>query len=90
MLTSRSGTGYASAPAYLKTPKGTIALIASASGLIAPGGHATAERPGVNELRVNAGDRENEATDDQNEATDDQNEPPENDNDTNDDQNETD
>jgi poly-gamma-glutamate synthesis protein (capsule biosynthesis protein) len=32
--------------------------------LIAPGGRATAERPGVNELRVQAGDRENEATDD--------------------------
>ena len=46
------------------TPKGTIALIASASGLIAPGGRATADRPGVNELRVQAGDRENEATDD--------------------------
>jgi poly-gamma-glutamate synthesis protein (capsule biosynthesis protein) len=41
-----------------------VALIASASGLIAPGGRATAERPGVNELRVEAGDRENEATDD--------------------------
>src|SRR5438552_2758496 len=54
----------AAAPAYLQTPKGTIALIASASGLIAPGGRATAERPGVNELRVNAGDRENEATED--------------------------
>jgi len=63
-----AGTGNniaeAAAPAYLQTPKGTIALIASASGLIAPGGRATAERPGVNELRVNAGDRENEATDD--------------------------
>jgi poly-gamma-glutamate synthesis protein (capsule biosynthesis protein) len=63
-----AGTGNniseAAAPAYLKTPKGTVALIASASGLIAPGGRATAERPGVNELRVQAGDRENEATDD--------------------------
>jgi poly-gamma-glutamate capsule biosynthesis protein CapA/YwtB (metallophosphatase superfamily) len=52
----------ASAPAYLHTPKGTIALVASASGLIVPGGSATADRPGVNELRVEAGDRENEAT----------------------------
>jgi len=63
-----SGTGTniadAAAPAYLQTPKGTVALIASASGLIAPGGRATAERPGVNELRVQAGDRENEATED--------------------------
>ena len=61
-----AGTGNnlaeAAAPGYLKTPKGTIALIASASGLIAPGGSATADRPGVNELRVEAGDKENEAT----------------------------
>jgi poly-gamma-glutamate synthesis protein (capsule biosynthesis protein) len=61
-----AGTGNnvaeAVAPAYLHTPKGTIALIASASGLIAPGGSATADRPGVNELRVEAGDKENEAT----------------------------
>src|ERR1700733_528267 len=63
-----AGTGNnaaeAAAPGYLHTPKGTIALIASASGLIAPGGSATASRPGVNELRVEAGERENEATDD--------------------------
>jgi poly-gamma-glutamate synthesis protein (capsule biosynthesis protein) len=61
-----AGTGNnvaeASAPSYLHTPKGTIALIASASGLIVPGGSATADRPGVNELRVEAGDKENEAT----------------------------
>jgi poly-gamma-glutamate synthesis protein (capsule biosynthesis protein) len=54
--------GAATAPAYLRTPHGTIALIASASGLIAAGARATPEHPGVNELRVNAGDRENEAT----------------------------
>src|SRR5258708_2958247 len=63
-----AGTGNnlaeAVAPGYLRTPKGTIALIASASGLIAPGGSATGDRPGVNELRVEAGDKENEATDD--------------------------
>jgi poly-gamma-glutamate capsule biosynthesis protein CapA/YwtB (metallophosphatase superfamily) len=63
-----AGTGNnaaeAVAPGYLHTPKGTIALIASASGLIAPGGRATADRPGVNELRVEAGERENEATED--------------------------
>jgi poly-gamma-glutamate capsule biosynthesis protein CapA/YwtB (metallophosphatase superfamily) len=63
-----AGTGNtisdAAAPAYLQTPKGTIALIASASGLIAPGGGATADSPGVNELRVDAGGRPNEATED--------------------------
>src|ERR1700686_4251217 len=63
-----AGTGNnvaeAVAPGYLHPPKGTIALIASASGLIAPGGSATADRPGVNELRVEAGDKENEATED--------------------------
>jgi poly-gamma-glutamate capsule biosynthesis protein CapA/YwtB (metallophosphatase superfamily) len=61
-----AGTGNnlaeAAAPGYLHTPKGTIALIASASGLIAPGASATADRPGVNELRIEAGDQENEAT----------------------------
>ncbi|HLI87008.1 MAG TPA: CapA family protein [Bryobacteraceae bacterium] len=61
-----AGTGRnlaeASAPAYLRTPKGTIALIASASGLIGPGARATADSPGVNELRVEAGGRPNEAT----------------------------
>jgi poly-gamma-glutamate synthesis protein (capsule biosynthesis protein) len=40
------------APGYLKTSKGTIALIATASGLVPEGGSATASRPGVNELRV--------------------------------------
>lgn len=63
-----AGTGNsvaeAVAPAFLRTPKGTIALIASASGLIAPGASATADRPGVNELRVEAGEKENEATED--------------------------
>ena len=61
-----AGTGNnlaeATAPAYMHTPKGTTALIASASGLIAPGGSATPDRPGVNELRIEAGDKENEAT----------------------------
>src|ERR1700722_4246866 len=65
---AHAGTGNnlteAAAPGYLHTPKGTIALIASASGLIAPGGSATADRPGVNELRVEAGGKENEATND--------------------------
>jgi poly-gamma-glutamate capsule biosynthesis protein CapA/YwtB (metallophosphatase superfamily) len=61
-----AGTGNnlseAAAPGYLHTSKGTIALIASASGLIAPGASAAADRPGVNELRIEAGGRENEAT----------------------------
>jgi poly-gamma-glutamate capsule biosynthesis protein CapA/YwtB (metallophosphatase superfamily) len=61
-----AGTGNnvaeAAAPGYLHTPKGTIALIASASGLITAGASATANRPGVNELRVEAGDKENEGT----------------------------
>src|SRR6516165_1388803 len=35
----------ATAPGYLKTPKGTIALVAMASGLIAEGGMAAADRP---------------------------------------------
>ena len=63
---AHAGTGNnlaeAAAPGYLHTPKSTIALIASASGLIAPGASATADRPGVNELRIEAGDKENEAT----------------------------
>ena len=61
-----AGTGNslaeAAAPAYMHTLKGTIALVASASGLITPGGSATASRPGVNELQVKAGDKDNEAT----------------------------
>jgi len=65
---AHAGTGVnvtaAAAPAYLQTSKGTIALVASASGLISPGGRATPDRAGVNELRVEAGDRENEATED--------------------------
>jgi poly-gamma-glutamate synthesis protein (capsule biosynthesis protein) len=65
---AHAGTGNnvaeAVAPGYLHTSKGTIALVASASGLITPGGSATADRPGVNELRVEAGERENEATTD--------------------------
>ena len=52
----------ASAPGYLKTPKGTIALVAMASGLIVEGGMATADHPGVNELRIEAGSKPNEST----------------------------
>jgi poly-gamma-glutamate synthesis protein (capsule biosynthesis protein) len=63
-----AGTGNnlaeATAPGYLHTPKGTVALVASASGLIAPGASAEKDRPGVNELRIEAGDKQNEATED--------------------------
>lgn len=54
-----AGTGKtieeAAAPGYLKTAKGTVALIAQASGLVPEGGAATSARPGVNELRVEHG-----------------------------------
>ena len=53
----------AAAPGYLHTPKGTVALVAMASGLITEGGSATATRPGVNELRIEAGGKPNESTD---------------------------
>jgi poly-gamma-glutamate capsule biosynthesis protein CapA/YwtB (metallophosphatase superfamily) len=63
---AHAGTGNslaeAAAPGYLHTPQGVIALIASASGLITPGGSASADRPGVNELRIAAGGKDNEAT----------------------------
>jgi poly-gamma-glutamate capsule biosynthesis protein CapA/YwtB (metallophosphatase superfamily) len=56
---AHAGTGNniaeAAAPGYLHTPKGTVALVAMASGLIEPGGSATTTRPGVNELRVDNG-----------------------------------
>jgi poly-gamma-glutamate synthesis protein (capsule biosynthesis protein) len=52
----------AAAPAYIRVANTTVALVASASGLIAPGGAARADGPGVNELRVMAGDSVNEAT----------------------------
>jgi poly-gamma-glutamate capsule biosynthesis protein CapA/YwtB (metallophosphatase superfamily) len=57
-----SNVAAAAAPGYLRTPEGTIALVASASGLIALGANATASRPGVDELRIEAGDKQNEAT----------------------------
>ena len=65
---THAGTGgsiaEAAAPAYLRTSKGTVALVASASGLIAQGGRATNATPGVNELRVEAGNRQNTASED--------------------------
>ena len=54
----------ATAPGYLRTPEGTVALVAIASGAIPEGGSATADRPGVNELRIQMGDKKNEAFDD--------------------------
>jgi poly-gamma-glutamate synthesis protein (capsule biosynthesis protein) len=63
-----AGTGatlaQAAAPGYLRTPQGTVALVASASGLIGQGARAEPNHPGVNELRVFAGDRQNNAIDD--------------------------
>jgi poly-gamma-glutamate capsule biosynthesis protein CapA/YwtB (metallophosphatase superfamily) len=59
-----AGTGNnlaeAGQPAYLHTAKGTVALIAMASGLIKPGARATESGPGENELRVEAGNKPNE------------------------------
>jgi len=52
----------AAAPAYLRTSKSAVALVSSASGLVAAGGIATADRPGVNELRIRAGDKDNTAS----------------------------
>jgi poly-gamma-glutamate capsule biosynthesis protein CapA/YwtB (metallophosphatase superfamily) len=51
----------AAAPAYLRVGNMTVALVASASGLIAAGGAARADGRGVNELRVMAGDAANES-----------------------------
>jgi poly-gamma-glutamate capsule biosynthesis protein CapA/YwtB (metallophosphatase superfamily) len=55
---AHAGTGNtideAVAPGLLHTSNGTVALVAMASGLIDAGGAATATRPGVDELRVEA------------------------------------
>jgi len=60
-----AGTGQnvaeAVAPGYLHTSHGTVALVAMASGAIQEGGRATADRPGVDELRIQMGDAQNEA-----------------------------
>jgi poly-gamma-glutamate synthesis protein (capsule biosynthesis protein) len=52
---AHAGTGRtlaaAAAPVILATPHGRVALVAFASGKIRDGGAATADRPGVNELR---------------------------------------
>ncbi len=62
-----AGTGKtmaeAAAPAYLKTPNGTVALVASASGLITPDARAKDNAPGVNEMRIETTDGQpNEST----------------------------
>jgi len=61
---SHAGTGKtlaeATAPAILKTPHGTVALVAMASGALPAGAAATATQPGVDELRVGPGNVPNE------------------------------
>jgi poly-gamma-glutamate synthesis protein (capsule biosynthesis protein) len=56
---AHAGTGNtideASGAGYLRTPKGTVALVAMASGFVPEGGSATPTRPGVNELRIDGG-----------------------------------
>ena len=44
----------ASAPAYAASGAGTVGLVAFATGKVRPGGAATRDRPGVNELRRDA------------------------------------
>lgn len=44
----------ASSPAYASSAAGTVGLVAFATGKVRPGGAATPERPGVNELRRDA------------------------------------
>ena len=51
----------AAAPAYLHPPQGTVALVSSASGMVRDGARASEKGPGVNELRIEAGDKLNEA-----------------------------
>lgn len=54
-----AGTGRtlseAAAPAYLKTAKGTVALVSMASGLMHPDAAAGEHRPGVNEIHLVGG-----------------------------------
>ena len=61
---SHAGTGKtlaeATAPAILKTPHGTVALVAMASGALPAGAAATNTQPGVDELRVGPGNVPNE------------------------------
>jgi hypothetical protein len=50
----------ASEPGYLRTPRGTVALVSMASGFVPEGGAAKAAGPGVNELRVDGGKTPNQ------------------------------
>ncbi len=50
----------ATAPAILKTPHGTVAMVAIASGIVPAGSLATSTQPGLNELRVGPGNVPNE------------------------------
>lgn len=43
------------APGYLRTPKGTVALVSMASGLIRQGAAATKSKPGLNEIHLEGG-----------------------------------
>jgi poly-gamma-glutamate capsule biosynthesis protein CapA/YwtB (metallophosphatase superfamily) len=60
---THAGTGNtieeAAAPGILKTSKGTVALVSMASGSLPAGAFATATRPGVDELHVEAGNSPN-------------------------------
>ena len=60
---AHAGTGNtideAAGAGYLRTPKGTVALVAMASGFVPEGGAAAAGRPGVNELRIDGGNTPN-------------------------------
>ena len=51
-----AGTGAniteATAPGYIETSNGRVALVSMASGMIKEGGRATSDRPGVNEIRM--------------------------------------
>ncbi len=62
-----AGTGAtlaaASAPAVIATPRGRVALVSFASGKIGEGAGATADRAGVNEVRLDEKTGEIEATD---------------------------
>ena len=61
---AHAGTGNtleeATGAGYLRTAKGTVALLAMASGNLKPGAAATATRPGVSELRVEPGNKPNQ------------------------------
>ncbi|MHB1205035.1 MAG: CapA family protein [Rhodospirillaceae bacterium] len=62
---AHAGTGAtldrAAAAGLLRTSKGTVALVAMASGLMAEGAMAGNGTPGVNELRIEAGGKVNQA-----------------------------